>query len=344
MKEILQCWATGSPPQLDELKQLAVEELADVQRANGFDITPETVTDIIAERSQLFQSLLQQHRNLPNIPNRLELLWKLWLPLATQLTDHYQALGRPLVQGVLGGQGTGKTTLGQALTTILEHLGYRPLSLSIDDLYKTYADREQLRQIDPRYIWRGPPGTHDVDLGLQVLDQLQHPVTGQSVAVPRFDKSLWNGGGDRTQPEIVSGTDIILFEGWFVGCQPVAPTAFETAPSPIISEADKQFAQDINHQLQNYIPLWQRLDRLMVLNPVDYRLSKQWRKQAEQEMIAQGKSGMTDAEIEDFVDYFWKSLHPELFILPLIKNPQLTDLVIDINADHSVGNIYKPHN
>jgi D-glycerate 3-kinase len=80
----------------------------------------------------------------------------------------------------------------------------------------------------------------------------------------------------------------------------------------------------------------------MVLNPVDYRLSKQWRKQAEQEMIARGKSGMRDAEIEQFVDYFWKSLHPELFIIPLIHHPQRTDLVVDINADHSVGNIYKP--
>jgi hypothetical protein len=54
MKEILQTWETGSPPQPEELKQLAVEELADVQRANAFQITPETVTDVMAQRSQLF--------------------------------------------------------------------------------------------------------------------------------------------------------------------------------------------------------------------------------------------------------------------------------------------------
>jgi D-glycerate 3-kinase len=342
MKQILQTWVAGNQPTVEELQQLVTIELADIPRAAVFKITPETVTDVIQQRSQWFLSVLQQGVNLPNIPHRLELLWKLWLPLAIQLSQDYQALNRPIIQGILGGQGTGKTTLATALTVILEHLGHRTLSLSIDDLYKTYIEREHLRKVDPRMIWRGPPGTHDVELGLQVLDQLRHPVSGKSVAIPRFDKSLWNGAGDRTASQTVKDIDIILFEGWFIGCQPVDTEVFEAAPPPIITAADKDFAQDINSQLKNYTPLWQYLDRLIVLNPVDYRLSKQWRKQAEIEMIATGKSGMTDIEIEQFVDYFWKALHPELFILPIVENPQVTDLVIEINADHSVGKIYKP--
>lgn len=344
MKDILQIWVAGNQPTAEQLQQLAAAELADIPRAEAFKITPETATDVIQQRSQLFLSLFQQNANLPNLPNYLELLWKLWLPLAIQLSSDFQALNRPIVQGILGGQGTGKTTLAQALCAILEHLGYHTLSLSIDDLYKTYIEREHLRQVDPRMIWRGPPGTHDIELGLQVLQQLRQPVSGESVAIPRFDKSLWNGSGDRTAFQTVTDIDIILFEGWFVGCQPVDTAAFEVAPPPIITAADKEFAQDINSYLKNYIPLWQHLDRLIVLNPVDYRLSKQWRKQAELEMIATGKSGMTDAEIEQFVDYFWKALHPELFILPLVENPQQTDIVIEINADHSVGKIYKPLN
>jgi len=97
----------------------------------------------------------------------------------------------------------------------------------------------------------------------------------------------------------------------------------------------------MNQQLNGYIPLWEKLDRLLILNPVDYHLSKQWRIQAEHDMINTGKSGMTDAEISQFVDYFWKALHPELFINSLIKNPGFVDLIIDINPDHSVGNVYK---
>jgi D-glycerate 3-kinase len=82
----------------------------------------------------------------------------------------------------------------------------------------------------------------------------------------------------------------------------------------------------------------------MLLCPTDYRLSQQWRQQAEQQMIATGKPGMTDLQVAEFVEYFWRSLHPELFITPLTKNPKLVDLVIEINPDHSVGAIYRPGN
>jgi D-glycerate 3-kinase len=113
----------------------------------------------------------------------LETLWNLWLPLAMQLSTEKQSLNRPLIQGILGGQGTGKTTLCQVLRLILGKLGYSTVSLSLDDLYKTYADRQQLQKADPRLIWRGPPGTHDIDLGISVLDKLRRSQTRELAAV-----------------------------------------------------------------------------------------------------------------------------------------------------------------
>jgi D-glycerate 3-kinase len=98
----------------------------------------------------------------------------------------------------------------------------------------------------------------------------------------------------------------------------------------------------MNEQLKHYLPLWERLDRLMLLYPTDYRLSQQWRRQAEQQMISTGKSGMADSQVDEFVEYFWRSLHPELFITPLTRNPSWVDLVIEINPDHTVGAVYQP--
>ncbi|MEW6493519.1 MAG: glycerate kinase [Cyanobacteriota bacterium] len=269
--------------------------------------------------------------------------WTFWLPLALQLAVSRQKLGRPFIQGILGGQGTGKTTLGAVLSLILTHLGYRLLSLSLDDLYKTYAERKQLQEQDPRLIWRGPPGTHDVELGLQLLDQVRSSQGKQSILVPRFDKSVWEGAGDRTTPETLENVDIVLFEGWFVGVRPIDSAVFDAdIPAPIQTPSDRAFARDMNEQLKDYVPLWERLDRLMVLYPTDYRFSQQWRRQAEQQMIATGKSGMTDAQVDQFVEYFWKSLHPELFITPLTKNSNYVDLVVEINPDHSIGAIYRP--
>ncbi len=134
--------------------------------------------------------------------------------------------------------------------------------------------------------------------------------------------------------------DILLFEGWFVGVRPINPQDFDSAPPPIFTDEDRQFARDMNRQLQKYLPLWQLLDSLIVLYPTDYRCSLTWRKQAEQQMIAAGKPGMSESEIEEFVNYFWRSLHSELFIKPLIKSAELVDLVIEINSDRSFGKIY----
>ena len=220
----------------------------------------------------------------------------------------------------------------------MSQLKYSVLSLSIDDLYKTYQARLILQQHDPRLIWRGPPGTHDVDLGLNILDNILQRQT--TITVPRFDKSLHSGNGDRTLPETIENIDIVLFEGWFVGVRPIDSAAFNTPPLPIITEADKAFARDMNDLLHDYLPLWQRLDSLIVLYPLCYRLSLEWRKQAEHQMKARGKTGMTDSQIEEFVNYFWKALHPELFIKPLIKSPSV-DLVIEINRDRSFGAIYQ---
>lgn len=265
----------------------------------------------------------------------LETLWRLWLPLAEQIADLRQTCDRPIVQGFLGGQGTGKTTLTQILNCLLGQWGYRVATLSIDDIYKTYSDRQQLQQADPRLRWRGPPGTHDTATGIQVLQQVRSGSV-DPVLMPRFDKSLHGGMGDRIAPEPLANIDILLFEGWFVGMRPLDPAQFENAPPPITTAEDRAFARDCNDRLRDYLPLWDLLDALIVLHPVDYRLSKQWRQEAEQKMKQQGRSGMSDAEIAAFVEYFWTALHPDLFLPPLLET---ADLIIEIQPDHTPGQV-----
>jgi D-glycerate 3-kinase len=325
----------------DRLQYLADQLLADRRRATAFHITPANVNAIAQQQIQWLRSLHPQLTLLSPTPDFLPTGWTLWLPLAQHLIRLRHTQNRPIIQGILGGQGTGKTTLGKLLTAILTHLGYKTLSLSLDDLYKTQRDRLQLRSQDPRLIWRGPPGTHDVDLGLQVLDSLRS-ATSETVPIPRFDKSLWDGAGDRIDPEPVTGIDIVLFEGWFVGARPLVGYDWNTAPPPIVTEGDRAFAQDCNQRLQDYLPLWQRLDSLMVLHPTDYRWSKQWRQQAEHDLQKAGRSGMSDAAIETFVDYFWQALHPELFITPLVQQAGIAELIVEIDQNHAPGAVYSP--
>jgi D-glycerate 3-kinase len=141
----------------------------DSVRAKIFGITPENVAQVILDRSHLLKSVLPTfsqfcQTNLSMLSQAmLQVLWDLWLPLAIKIVSSRQNLGRPFIQGILGGQCTGKTTMFQILSLIIQQLGYCTLCLSLDDLYKTYSDRLALTQQDPRLIWRGPPGTHDID-------------------------------------------------------------------------------------------------------------------------------------------------------------------------------------
>jgi D-glycerate 3-kinase len=361
---ILERWRTGSHPIDREFEQLALWELTSDLRSRAFDITAENAVDIVRSKADLFLAIIDKLHAFPlQSTTFLETLWHLWLPLAIQLSATKQSLQRPLIQGILGGQGTGKTTLAQVLQLILEKLGYSTVSLSLDDLYKTYADRQQLQKVDPRLIWRGPPGTHDLELGIAVLDRLRSSQNPQlksvpnsqsdfsehgkikHIEIPRFDKSAWGGAGDRTDPKLIASVDIVLFEGWFVGVEPIAESQLNEflagEPFPILTQSDRQFARDMNAKLHDYVPLWQRLDKLIVLYPKDYRISQVWRNQAEREMMATGKSGMTELEINQFVEYFWKALHPELFIQSTIASSQIVDLVVELDCDRTIEKIYR---
>ena len=307
----------------------------------------------VAQRSQLLRLVYPEiletlafHNIQIDPPSAtLPMLWHYWLPLAQSLANQQEKIGRTFIQGLLGGQGTGKTTLGIVLNILLRHLGKTFLSISLDDLYKPYADRQKLRDRRPELIWRGPPSTHDVDLGIQVLQQLRdrQPENPQLIEIPRFDKSLHNGTGDRTKSEISSGADIVLFEGWFVGMRPLPISAFHNFIPPILSEGDREFALESNANLYNYLPLWEYLDSLIVLVPEDYNFSLQWRIEAEHKLIATGKTGMSDREITKFVEYFWKALHPELFMPRIIDKTYRSssaDLVIEISRSHLPTRIY----
>jgi D-glycerate 3-kinase len=331
--------------------ELLVNELRDYsfcQRFLGIDSSDiKAFTKIVDLRSQLLRAVypkisqvLASH-NIQVDPAWaiLPMLWHYWLPLAQSLANQQEKIGRTFIQGLLGGQGTGKTTLGIVLKVLLLHLGKSFLSISLDDLYKTYADRQKLQDRRPDLIWRGPPSTHDVDLGIQVLQQLRDRPLGNSqpIEIPRFDKSLHHGAGDRIEPEISYGADIVLFEGWFVGMRPLPTSAFRNFVPPILSESDREFALECNANLYNYLPLWEYLDHLIVLVPEDYNYSLQWRIEAEHKLMATGKAGMNDQEITQFVEYFWKALHPELFmprITDLDNSAAYADLVVQISRSH----------
>jgi pantothenate kinase-related protein Tda10 len=132
-------------------------------------------------------------------------LWDLWLPLAQAIARKHRP-GVVFCQGILGSQGSGKSTLTEGLVSILAQLGLRAVALSLDDFYLTYAERQSIADLE--LIHRGPPGTHDVELALQTLANIKG--RKRFTWIPRFDKSAYEGQGERwAWPNLPKGAVLV---------------------------------------------------------------------------------------------------------------------------------------
>ena len=186
--------------------------------------------------------------------------------------------GRPLVVGVQGPQGSGKTYLTAILRAELTSPpnNLSAALISLDDLYLPHSELARVARDHPQnplLQGRGQPGTHDVPLGTQILNSLRRinePGAKGTVSVPTFDKSLHSGQGDRTQQTtaINGPLDVIIMEGWCTGFYPVPRETIEqrytSSGAPRSSFAyRKEDVLEINELLRPYVHWWSAFDTLI---------------------------------------------------------------------------------
>jgi len=284
-----------------------------------------------------FVATLQNHR----IPEAsAEALARVYLPLAAWVLR--QKGDTPLLLGINGAQGSGKSTLCDFLRLILEQRhGQRVAVLSIDDLYLTRTERQALaREVHPLLITRGVPGTHDVELGLATLNRLRNAAESNLTPLPAFDKA----SDDRRPPEdwpVFRGRpDIILFEGWCMGATP-QPEAALRAPVNALErdeDADGRWRSYVNRQLEtDYRRLFAELDRLIFLRVPGMDRVLEWRTLQEQKLAATASAGqhiMDATTLRRFVMHYERLTRHNLADLPA-----RADLTLNLTDDHGFGSI-----
>jgi D-glycerate 3-kinase len=237
--------------------------------------------------------------------------------------------GRLWVVGLAGAQGSGKSTLAAALAATLAAEGVATAVLSIDDLYRTRAERLRLaRDVHPLLITRGPPGTHDVELGVELIAALE---TGRPAALPRFSKAADDRLPEAEWPRAPAGTRVLLLEGWCVGAKPQAEADL-AAPINALEhdeDADGRWRRWCNAALAgDYQRLFARIDRLAMLRAPDWGVVAGWRAEQEQELADRA---MPPAALARFVAHYER-----LTRHMLAEMPARADLLLDLDRHRRV--------
>ena len=264
-------------------------------------------------------------------PNYLALS-ETWLePLAAWLVQRYQSAHAPLSIGVHGGQGTGKTTLCRTMELLLAHGGLEVVTLSLDDFYLTREQRQQLAgRVHPLFATRGVPGTHDVVLLQQTLESLRD---GRAVELPVFDKAEDDRLPREQWRKIESRADIILLEGWCVGCRPQADEFLEAPQNALEAEEDRNAAwrRYVNQALgAEYAQLFANLDYLVMLAAPSMEAVLEWRLLQESK-LGPGSQRMNQQGVERFVQHYERITRHALS-----EMPERADYLLEFDTDHQI--------
>ncbi len=242
------------------------------------------------------------------------------------------------VIGINGAQGSGKSTLAAELRELLaERHGLNTLVLSIDDLYLTRAQRERLaREVHPLLRTRGVPGTHDVELGLNLLHDLRSPGAA-ALRIPNFVKAIDDRAPEAEWTPVSSPVDLVLFEGWCVGTPPQADAALAEPVNALErgEDSDGVWRRYVNAQLATrYALLFKRIDRMIFLQAPDFDSIFRWRlEQEEKNAAAAGDASssqlMGPGPLRRFIQHYERLTRHALAVVP-----QRAEVVIELGAEH----------
>eukprot|EP00158_Paraphelidium_tribonemae_P005525 Partr_v1_DN27388_c1_g1_i2_m46431 putative D-glycerate 3-kinase len=234
-----------------------------------------------------------------------------------QYSKRVSTIARPLVVGLQGIQGSGKSTLCRNIVIALADRGIHALSISIDDFYRTHAELNAIFENSGRnWFWRyrGLPGSHDLLLAARVLRGLTN--CSFPVSIPIYDKSLYSGEGDRSTScvEIVERSyDIVLVEGWCLGFASLGTYRVRDMHSkdPFLQKFDIEQLLTIDRNLEGYHQLNGFMDVMIALVADDMNLAYVWRLEQEENLrLMHGPSaGLSPDKVREFVDRFMVCYH-----------------------------------
>jgi D-glycerate 3-kinase len=166
-------------------------------------------------------------------------------------------------------------------------------------------------------------GTHDMQLARELFIALKN---GTPVRIPQYDKSAYDGQGDRvpsSQWEEVNHlghakVQVIIFEGWNVGFRALAPEEVEIKQAASRAQKSttlwKHRLEDllfVNEKLREYDVMTDMYDAFIHIDALETVYVYDWRLEQEAALRKDKGAGMTDEQVVKFVDGYYPAY--ELF-------------------------------
>jgi D-glycerate 3-kinase len=250
---------------------------------------------------------------------------------------------KPLMIGLAGGQGSGKTTISSILTLILQkYFKLKVFKVSIDDFYKTRKDRKLLsKNKHPLLMTRGVPGTHDVDLMLKFFKKVKSK-SFKNLTIPKFNKAIDDRCKKSLWFKLKSKPDVVIFEGWCVGAKAQTNKQLKIPINSLERVYDQgiKWRSHVNNQLKSkYKTLFKQLDGLLYLKAKNFNILRNWRLKQERKLWVQTKEKknlkiMSSGDVINFMQTYQR-ITQQMF-KDAIKS---SSIIMNLNKNHQIEKI-----
>jgi len=293
-------------------------------------------------KKDCFKFISSQETKRDKFKNKNKMIKSFLIPVSFWISKRVNK-NKPLMIGLAGGQGSGKTTISSILTLILQkYFRLNVFKVSIDDFYKTRKDRKLLSiKKHSLLMTRGVPGTHDIDLMLNFF-KIVKSKKFKSTHIPKFNKAIDDRCSKSLWYKLKSKPDVVIFEGWCVGARAQTNSQLKKPINSLEKVYDKsaKWRSHVNNQLKTkYKKLFKQLDGLIYLKAKNFSLLRNWRLKQERKLLVQTKNKknlkiMNSRDIINFMQTY-ERITQQMF-KDAIKS---SSIIINLNSNHQVQTI-----
>ena len=293
-------------------------------------------------KKDCFEFISSQETKKYKFKNKKRMIKSFLIPVSFWISKRVNKK-KPLIIGLAGGQGSGKTTISSILTLILKrYFKLNVCKVSIDDFYKTRKDRKLLskKKLD-LLMTRGVPGTHDINLLLSFFKNFKSK-NFKTLQIPTFNKAI----DDRCQKslwyKIKTKPDVVIFEGWCVGARPQLNSQLKKPINSLekVHDHGAKWRTYVNNQLKTkYNALFKQLDGLLYLKAKNFSLLREWRLKQERKLWVQTKNKknlkiMSSGDVINFMQTYQR-ITQQMF-KDAIKS---SSVIMNLNSNHQIEKI-----